>query len=76
MSAATEAAIHAAQRQLLPGRSPMRVVHAPARRIARTLVCLGRQVRGAAARRAALLLLAGCLLLPVTSHLATVHATR
>jgi hypothetical protein len=45
MSAAVEFAIYNAQRPLLPGRLPSRSVHAPARRIARTLVCLGRQVR-------------------------------
>uniref|UniRef100_A0A383VEV2 C2 NT-type domain-containing protein n=1 Tax=Tetradesmus obliquus TaxID=3088 RepID=A0A383VEV2_TETOB len=43
MSAAVEFAIYNAQRPLLPGRLPSRSVHAPARRIARTLVCLGRQ---------------------------------
>jgi hypothetical protein len=45
MSAALEFAIYNAQRPLLPGRLPSRSVHAPARRVARTLVCLGRQVR-------------------------------
>ncbi|KAF8057725.1 hypothetical protein HT031_005909 [Scenedesmus sp. PABB004] len=43
MAAAAEFAIYNAQRALLPGRSAARSVHAPARRIARTLVCLGRQ---------------------------------
>jgi hypothetical protein len=45
LAAATEFAIYNAQRHLLPSRSPIRAVHSPARRIARTLVCLGRQVR-------------------------------
>jgi hypothetical protein len=44
LAAATEFAIYNAQRHLLPARSPIRAVHAPARRIARTMVCLGRQV--------------------------------
>eukprot|EP00878_Enallax_costatus_P020355 GHUV01021510.1.p1 GENE.GHUV01021510.1~~GHUV01021510.1.p1 ORF type:complete len:707 (+),score=273.69 GHUV01021510.1:214-2121(+) len=43
MAAATEFAIYNAQRPLLPGRQLSRSIHAPARRIARTLVCLGRQ---------------------------------
>jgi hypothetical protein len=46
LAAATEFAIYNAQRHLLPARSPIRAVHAPARRIARTMVCLGRQVSG------------------------------
>lgn len=50
MSAATEFAIYNAQRPLLPSRLPTRSVHAPARRIARTLVCLGRQVSQAGPR--------------------------
>jgi hypothetical protein len=45
LGAATEFAIYNAHRQLVTGRPPNRAVHAPARRIARTLVCLGRQVR-------------------------------
>jgi hypothetical protein len=46
LAAAQEFAIYNAKRSLRPGRSMARAVHAPARRIARTLVCLGRQVRG------------------------------
>eukprot|EP00879_Flechtneria_rotunda_P021606 GHRR01022773.1.p1 GENE.GHRR01022773.1~~GHRR01022773.1.p1 ORF type:complete len:562 (+),score=210.02 GHRR01022773.1:1856-3541(+) len=43
MAAAMEFALYSAQRPLLPGRVPSRLIHAPARRVARTLVTLGRQ---------------------------------
>lgn len=45
MAAGIEFAVYNAQRPLLPTRTSTRCVHTPARRIARTLVCLGRQVR-------------------------------
>lgn len=44
VAGAQEFALYNAQRSLRPGRNAARAIHAPARRIARTLVCLGRQV--------------------------------
>lgn len=44
IAAAVEFGVYNGSRALLPGRAPGRVIHSPARRIARTLVCLGRQV--------------------------------
>eukprot|EP00877_Chromochloris_zofingiensis_P005908 jgi/Chrzof1/1570/Cz10g12240.t1 len=43
IAAAVEFGVYNGSRALLPGRAPGRVIHSPARRIARTLVCLGRQ---------------------------------
>ncbi|KAI8469921.1 MAG: hypothetical protein J3K34DRAFT_511741 [Monoraphidium minutum] len=42
-AAATEVAVHLGRRALVPGRGAARAAHAPARRIVRTLVCLGHQ---------------------------------
>jgi hypothetical protein len=54
VAGAQEFALYNAQRSLRPGRNAARAIHAPARRIARTLVCLGRQVgqrRGVGVKR-------------------------